>query len=294
MGQCCWGPTGASPDTSQVLPDDGDVDAELEPMPARMAPKGTEATEAPPGLHEAVRALALESPDGEAMQYAEHTVLGDERARVFRAAFPECASARWLVAISAKAPGGGAVRELTAAAQEAVSADGTAYELLLVGACCQILYEDLTPSECVEYAFPEAPGVWALAQISRDALETYRDTKFETWRAMLRKPSCEAQFRRMLQLGAVTRLFDPHVLPTPEALKALYQVTDDKTGKRIDLPHPVAGLRVWNAATRLYEAISPQLKNAPADAERAQWWADTLEELRKEHGAEYIDGLMNG
>lgn len=302
MGQCCWGPTVTAPDSQVSLsdaaphdmspeasPDAGDLDTDF---PA--APGAGKAAEAPEGLHEAVRKLALESPDGEALEYVEHAILGSDRARILQAAFPACASAQWLVAISAKAPGAEAVRELTAAAQESVTAAGPAYELTLVSACCQIMYEDLTPSECVEYAFPEAPTEWALAQISRDALETYRDTKFEAWRTMLQKPSCEAQFRRMLQLGAVTRLFDPHVFPTPEKLKPSYQVTDDKTGKRIDLPHPVVGLRVWNAAGKRYEDMSPQLKGAPADAEKSGWWASTVEDLRKEHGAEYIDGLIRG
>merc|ERR1712014_476940 len=145
-----------------------------------------------------------------------------------------------------------------------------------------------------EYCFPEAPGQWALAQISRDALETYRAMKFEAWRKMLLEPTCEAQFRRMLQIGMLTQLFDPHVFPTPEAFKHMYQVTDEKTGKLIQLPHPVASLRIWNASEQKYDTIDPHLKGAPPLDEKDKWWQSFMTELAAKHGEDYIKGLMEG
>lgn len=38
------------------------------------------------------------------------------------------------------------------------------------------------------------------------ALEGYKATKFKNWQDMLEKPSCEAAFARMLQIGPVNRL----------------------------------------------------------------------------------------
>merc|ERR1712187_613152 len=122
------------------------------------------------------------------------------------------------------------------------------------------------------------------AQISRDALETYRAMKFEAWRKMLLEPTCEAQFRRMLQIGMLTQLFDPHVFPTPERFQSMYQVTDEKTGKLIQLPHPVAALRVWNVADQAYEDIDPHLTGAPPMEQKDQWWNEFLASLSAQHG----------
>merc|ERR1712048_1374318 len=135
---------------------------------------------------------------------------------------------------------------------------GAAAPELITGAC-QIMYEDLSPSECIEYAFAEAPGHWAMAMISLDALEAYRSMKFEAWKKMLQEPTCEAAFRRMLQIGLVTRLYDPQLFPTPDKLKSSYQVTDERSGKLIELPHPVSELRIWNAARLEYDPIDSRL-----------------------------------
>jgi len=164
----------------------------------------------------------------------------------------------------------------------------------LVMGSCQITYEDLSPAECVEYAFGEAPDEWAMAQISLQALETYRSMKFEAWKTMLVNPTCEAQFRRMLQIGMVANLYDPHVFPTPESLKAKYQVTDERTGKLIQLPHPVKQLRVWNAEKGDYNAVPTHLGGAPSEAEAGAWWESFMKELHAKHGEEYIAGLVAG
>jgi hypothetical protein len=175
---------------------------------------------------------------------------------------------------------------------ELVAAGTNALKLLKCS--CQITMEDLSPSECVEYAFAEAPCQWRLAQLSRGALESYRDMKFEAWRKMLLEPTCGAQFRRMLQIGSVTRLFDPHVFPTPDGLRHLYQVYDDQSGRQIQLPHPVAALRTWNVGRRAYDAINPRLTGAPLEAAESSWWSALLNELGKQHGKDYVAHLGGG
>lgn len=233
---------------------------------------------------EAIKALKLENADGEAMEYESHRLLEGERQQVIATAFPECAVMdEQVVAIIGKS--GDDFREFIA-----ILKDGSKPELVF--GSCTITFEDMSPSECIEYVFQEEPTQYALAKISKEALDTYRDMKFELWRKMLNEPTCEAQFRRMLQIGIVTRMYDPNIFPTPDSLRSLYQVTDEKTGKLINLPHPVSALRVWNAKSKVYDNIDPQLKGAPPEAEKEAWWQNLIKELKAQHGEEYINSFV--
>jgi len=217
------------------------------------------------------------------MAYHSHRLLEPARREILASGIPECASPDGQVmAVVAKDANG--AREFIAIVKEA----GGLQTASLVMVNCSITYEDMTPSECCEYAFAADPNNWAVAQLSRDALESYRSMKFEGWKNMLVNPTCEAQFRRMLQIGIVNRLYDPHVFPTPEAMKADYNVTDEKTGKNIQLPHPVAALRVWNAANQKYDSIDPQLQGAPSEADKDAYWANLIQELKQKLGDEYV------
>merc|ERR1719386_368004 len=134
------------------------------------------------------------------MTHQSHRQLEPERLPIMAAAFPECAAADvQVIAVTANGSDG-IVKEFIAVAKGAGSGAASAS---LVTATCAIMYEDMTPSECCEYVFAEDPNTWAIAQLSRDALESYRGAKFESWKQMLLKPTCEAQFRRMLQIGIV-------------------------------------------------------------------------------------------
>lgn len=233
---------------------------------------------------EALRKLQLKSVDDEDMKLVSHRVLEEDRRKVMMLSFPQLNEGS-AVAIIAQSPNG-EQREFVAI-MKGESCD-------LITGSCQITFEDLTPSDCIEYCFPEAPSEWHMAQVSREALETYRGMKFEAWKQMLQKPTCEAQFRRMLQLGCVSELYDPQLFPTPTAFQSQYQVTDDRTGKLISLPHPVKELRIWNASKLKYEVIDTKLTGAPLQAEKDAWWKDFVNTLRGEHGDEYITGLLAG
>ncbi|CAE7294299.1 Ankrd17 [Symbiodinium natans] len=235
---------------------------------------------------EVVKGLQLTNADDEAMTMISYRTLEEDRRKVFASAFPECASGH-VLAIVARGSQGDHKEFIAVLKDGATSAE-------LVSGSCQITFEDLSPADCIEYSFAEAPGEWRVAQVSREALETYRGMKFEAWKQMLLKPTCEAQFRRMLQLGIVTQLYDPQLFPTPDASKAQYQVTDDRTGKLIQLPHAVKEMRVWNAALQQYDSIDTKLSGAPAEAEKAAWWKDFTDKMKAEHGEEYIDGLIAG
>lgn len=235
-------------------------------------------------IGEAVKALKLTDADGEAMEYVSHRLLETERQRVMATGFPDLAVMdEQVVAIIGKKDDD--VREFIAIVKEDSKPE-------LVFGSCQITFEDMSPSECVEYVFSEDPTRYALAQISLDALETYRGMKFELWQKMLKEPTCEAQFRRMLQIGVVSRMYDPNLFPTPDSLKPMYQVTDEKTGKLIQLPHPVGAMRVWNAKKQVYDSIDPQLQGAPSEAEKDAWWQNMIQELKEKHGEEYINGFV--
>ncbi|CAK9069730.1 unnamed protein product [Durusdinium trenchii] len=233
---------------------------------------------------EAIRSLQLKNADDEDMTLVSHRTLEEDRRKVMAVSFPQLNEGT-AVAIVARSPNG-EHKEFVATLK------GDSCEL--VSGSCQITFEDLSPADCIEYCFAEAPTEWNLAQVCREALETYRGMKFDAWKQMLQKPTCEAQFRRMLQLGCVTQLYDPQLFPTPKAFQSQYQVTDDRTGKLIQLPHPVKELRVWDASKLQYVVIDTKLTGAPAEAEKAAWWKDFMDQLRGEHGDEYISGLMAG
>lgn len=244
---------------------------------------------------QALKALDLQDADGSHCVYQTHRSLEPERRPIFASAFPECAEPNQVYEIVAHGrarDSAVSVKEFTAVMDP--SSPTSMPKARLVNASCMISMEDMTPSECVEYTFEEEPDRWRMAQISQPALKDYKDTKFESWNKMLHEPDCEAQFRRMLQVGPVTRIYDPHVFPTPEAHKSQYQVTNEETGRLIDVPHPVSRLRIWDAARQRYEAIDPHLTGAPSEAEKESWWSDKQKELGQKHGDDYITGLKHG
>jgi hypothetical protein len=105
--------------------------------------------------------------------------------------------------------------------------------------------------------------------------------------------SGEAAFARMLQSGPINRLYDKLGFPIPEAEVASWQITDERTGKLVDVPRPVHSLRVWNADTDSYREISAIMDGAPSDSELDAFWAHRLHEVRTKHGDEYVDHLLS-
>ena len=156
---------------------------------------------------------------------------------------------------------------------------------------CMITWDDVSPSEMVEYRFDD--GKWRLAKVSIDALTAFKQNKFKIWLKTLKDPSCEAAFKRMLRTGLLTRVFDPMAFPTPEKMKDRYVVVDEKTGKNVQLPHPVEALRVWNPNSKSYDEISTRLEGAPKNKEESEkFWASLMNELEAKHGREYIESLL--
>lgn len=148
---------------------------------------------------------------------------------------------------------------------EFLCAQNHAAKFELVMAACAITLLPLTPASCIEYVFAEEPDNWKLAQISADALEHYKKSKFQVWRDMLMKPDCEASLRRVLQIGIITQIFDASIFPTPSHLLENYHVKNEETGKIVKIPHPVAKLRSWDLSSQSYLPVDPHLNGAPED-----------------------------
>ena len=144
----------------------------------------------------------------------------------------------------------------------------------------------------VEYQY-DPNGPWRLAKISKEPLEAYKASKFTLWRGMLDKPSCEAAFARMLQSGPINRIYDKFGFPIPDDEQMKWKITDENTGKLVDIPRPVYKLRIWNPNNDSYEEISALLGGAPSDEELESYWIQTVNEMRVLHGEEYIQSLLN-
>lgn len=211
-------------------------------------------------------------------------VLDPARKAIYAPVFPVIDGSEAVVSVAGKCDD--ADVELVAA----VLREGTTFKLEVLTSTCQILYDDLSPSQLVEYRFAEDP-TWRLSSIGDEALRDFKAHKFKAWKDLLLNPTCEAQFRRMLQLGMVNKVFDKMIFVTPDELKANYTVVDDN-GKQVDIPHPVSGLRVWSAADMAYTEISPILDGAPADEDAPAAWQRMLDEWRESRGEDYINGLL--
>lgn len=178
------------------------------------------------------------------------------------------------------------------AVQHVVAWDAGSSTATLVLSECGISYEEMSPSQLVEYQYEEG-GPWSLAKMSLEPLQYYKSSKFQSWREMLDSPSCEAAFARMLQAGPLNCLYDKLGFPIPENEQSDWTITDDKSGKLVDIPRQVFALRVWDAVSGAYTPVSPLMGGAPEDSTAlAAYWETTLEELRAKHGHEYIAKLL--
>lgn len=169
--------------------------------------------------------------------------------------------------------------------------------LKLIVSRCDITYEDLSPSQCVEYSFADEDPVptWHLSRISKDGYDHFIQCKFKVWEKALREPTCEAAFRRMLQRGLVYQMYDSNMFPTPPQLVEKYKVIDETNGKAVELPHPVSRCRTWDAELQTYTEVDTKLAGAPQNEEEAKtYWNAFLQELKDAKGAEYIDNMLSG
>jgi len=223
-----------------------------------------------------VEALKYEDDDGE-HTYKSHKPLDADRKAVIATLFPDIAAHECFSVSTVNSKDFIVVKE------------DSDFKVLVD--TCSITYEDASIANFVEYKFQEEDH-YRLAKVTVAALESYRIIKFKQWVTMLHNPTCEAQFRRMLAIGVVTRLYDKQLFPTPDAFSDKYRVVDEHSGKKIDVPHMVEALRVWNSSAQQYEELPCHLEGAPTDEQRESWWKDKIFELQEEKGRDYIETLL--
>jgi len=168
-------------------------------------------------------------------------------------------------------------------------------EVVIPEVCCQITYEDLSLSECIEYCFAdEVPfPTWHVAQISALAVDDFKAKKFKLWEHQLDEPECEAAFRRLLQQGPIRNVYDKFIFPSPDSVASNYKVTDEHSGKTVNLPHQVARMRIWNPSKGDYDEFDPVLIGAPKNESDAKiYWEKRIKQLCELRGKEYIESLL--
>ena len=160
---------------------------------------------------------------------------------------------------------------------------------------CQVTFDDMSLSECVEYCFADEQPYpqWHIAKVSVVAIEDFKAKKFKLWEHQLKAPECEAAFRRLLQQGPIRNVYDKFIFPTPEACASKYKVIDEHSGKVVDIPHQVSRMRIWNPVEQDYDEFDPELAGAPSEpSDTEKYWSSFLDELRELRGKDYIDSLL--
>ncbi|GAB5369530.1 hypothetical protein AAMO2058_001412800 [Amorphochlora amoebiformis] len=228
-------------------------------------------------MESAIKALEIEDEDtGETLAIKSFAELKGDRVERYRRAFPECKEGT-LVAVNT-----GDVEHI------AVFHEGKAKVVL---AECGITLSDLSPTQLVEYTYDEK-GPWLVSKCSLTALESYRKMKFSQWKKALTHPNCMASFRRVLQMGLVTDLFDHVAFPeATEGEKKKWQVKNEQ-GKIIHIPHPVYGLRIWNKSKNAYDQVRTHMEGAPKPEDSKAYWEQLLNELRQTRGTKLIDDIL--
>jgi len=171
-----------------------------------------------------------------------------------------------------------------------VSDDGVSVIPVLLN--CKVSYEEVPPSSLVEDTFDPLllDASWRLSHVSLPWLVSYRAGKFALWEKRLLEPTCRAELRRMLSIGPVSSIYDHHMFPSDLEDKEKFEVVDEKTGKTVILPRPVAALRIWNVEGGQYSEVTARLDGAPDDMDA--YWTSMKEKIRNTHGDEEFEALM--
>lgn len=122
-------------------------------------------------------------------------------------------------------------------------------------------------------------------------LTEFRRGKFKQWEDNMKHATCKAAFKRMWQVGPVFKVYDKNMFAHSDADREKYEVVDEKTGKTVDIPHPVAALRIWNAEKGSYDEVESVLDGSPADP--AAYWAELKLELETIYSKEEFDDMIS-
>jgi len=268
-------------------------------------------TVVPSRLLEAIigKLAPIEDEDGNKFKVLSHKILDPARREIYARRFPEMTSGTVVSLICKQEENdddeeeeeGGEdsktklVEHLAIVSrnegEDISSTSEDAYEAKPFLTECKISYEEVSPTQLVEYKFKESPR-WYLGMSTRLYLEAFRKSKFKSWKELILTTTCQKTLKSLLGLGPITRLYDRFALPTPPELKGKFETVDDN-GKIVHIPHCVAGLRVWEPDSKSYEAITPHLDGAPSsDAAVDAMWSSILDQLRQAHGSDVINKLI--
>ena len=109
---------------------------------------------------------------------------------------------------------------------------------------------------------------------------------------------CFAAFLPELRRGfPLTNVYDHLIFPSPPEEASQWEI--DHGSKKIQLPRPVARLRVWNAGGNDYQfedCISAHMTGAPSVEDRDAYWVEFLNELRAnlnpKYGPDFVDDCI--
>jgi len=231
--------------------------------------------------------LKLKTPDDEPLKIVSIRVLEPDRRKRYGTVVPDLANAKHDAYACDVCMEDGDEKDV---AEKIVVINRDTQKAKDIICECKIVLDEVPPSGFVEYQFDE-DGPWYVSEMCQSAMESYRGSKFQLWKQMMYKPDCEAAFRRLLQIGLITKLFDNVAFPMPEEEKADWQVKDEH-GKTVQIPRPINALRIWNAKKRGYDMLSSRLGGAPAPQDEGKFWQALLQELKDMHSAEYVESLM--
>eukprot|EP01083_Nonionella_stella_P003676 10580_1 len=244
--------------------------------------------EVPQNIKEMVQKIPLEDEDENALKAINIRYVEEARIKIYGPLCPSIANGQHVLSVECALADADAKEEEKELSEKIIVIDDT--DIDVVELEDKITMEDLSPSALIEYTFYEE-GPWMLAPMSLVSLEGYRKSKFTNWKNMIENPHCEAAFKRLINIGLITDMFDHVAFPSPEHEKKDWMVKDDH-GKDVVIPRPVKGLRVWDVKGRCYKKVEAHLDGAPDAKEAEKYWEDMLNGFRAKQGADYINGLL--
>jgi len=157
----------------------------------------------------------------------------------------------------------------------------------------KIMFTEVSLSSIIEFRFDKTKP-WMFGTMTAENLEFYRGSKFKIWQEMFLSggAGCKRALKSMLKAGLMTQMFDPMSFPSPADEIADWQVEDENTGKTVNIPRPVAEIRVYDAETKQYKKIESRMDGTPEPEDEEKYWKDLLDQLRTKFGAETIDEFL--
>jgi hypothetical protein len=144
----------------------------------------------------------------------------------------------------------------------------------------------------------DGSSAWMVCCVGVDSLQSYIGGKFSAWKTQMLTAfgGCAKAFIPELKRGyALTNIYDHMVFSSPLDQKADWEV--EHNGKMVPIPRPVAALRIWNANTNSYDAVSPVMTGSPDPSQKEEYWQSFLVELRDalnpKYGDSFIDDCIN-